>query len=208
MAVHRLTIQSLWGHQRRWVTLFFAFLVGSIAVLGYWLVAGPFSFLSDEERGAAASVFDPRILNPNDPSQPLLLGGRLVGLEQAKDITGIPVLRPRHPLASDASLYQVWISTSETPEVALRYSTGVRVYLSVWPPGSVPATFYQTQVAESGVGEFQMISGNPAWVVAANAQAPSWPPNAVVDVSIGNIEVILQGNVSVEDLVAVAETVG
>lgn len=193
-----------------------AFAIGSAGAAVYWfaVLRASSPVLSPKERAAAfaSSGFDPFILDPSDPNQPLLRDGQLVTLDQAASSLPFPIFRPHDAAASDDTLTQVWvkIDTQDAAlgfEAALRYASGLRAYLTVWPPSADPGAFYRQQVAESGVGSAETINGHPAYVVAANAQTAGFPPWGVVDLSIGNVEISLQGNFSVEDLVRIAASV-
>jgi hypothetical protein len=138
------------------------------------------------------------------------MGGAQVTLEEAAASVGFPLIRPQSPLASDEVLSEVWVATGEQPTVALAYESGVRACLTVWPPGNPlsPADFYAQHVAATGAGWTQEINGTVAWVCPADAQAPGFPPEAVVNLVVGGIEISLHGpTIPVEELVTIAESV-
>jgi hypothetical protein len=184
-----------------------AFLIGAAGGIGYWLtVTKPESSIRREVQAGVPAAFDPFVLDPNDPSEPLLRDGQLVTLVKAAQVIPFPLYRPRSGDATDESVSQVWVRL-DTREVGIRYESGLRVYLSVWPSGSDPAAFYRQQVLESGVGSAETINGHPAYTVAAGAQAEGIPASSVVDITIGTIEVSLQGDLSLIDLRSLAEAV-
>lgn len=193
--------------RRKILSLGLASLIGAGAVFAYWLFAGPFVFLSPTERQEAMSSFDPFTLDPEDSSQPLLRDGERVSLARAQLDLPIEVLRPQHSLASDSSLSQVWVGTKDVTEVGIRYQSGIRVYLTMWPVNKDPGSFYRELVAESGAGKVVLVGGNPAWVVEQHEQAPGYPPTSVIDITIGNIDVSIYGDYSTDQLLEVAKTV-
>jgi hypothetical protein len=180
-----------------------------IAGFGLGVVIGAYFWLGVYPRNQMSQPqgYWPIGVNLNDPSRPLLDGGIRVSVEEAAARSGIAVYRPQASLASDDSLSEVWLGTANVPEIGLRYESGLRAYLSVWPAGKKPADFYGRFVAESGVGWTTTINGHPALVIPANAQGDGFPPTTVVDISLGSVEVSLHADVSVEELVAIAATV-
>jgi hypothetical protein len=194
--------------RHRWLVLGAAFIFGAGSVFIAQVWAGRSGALNPDQSHEGISLFDPRILDPEDPSQALLRGGEAMSLARAEEILPVRVLRPQHSLAADSTLTQLWIGSAGVTEVAMRYESGVRVYLTVWPPNKDPASFYRELASEGGVGEFSSVSGHPAWVVARDEQAPGWPPSSVVDMTIGRVEVSIHGRYPTSQLVAIAETVG
>jgi len=151
------------------------------------------------------SILDPR-LDPSSGDVPLLRGGQQVDLSIASAMTPFPIYRPQTAEDQDSTIKEVWVLSGSPPEVAIRYSSGLRVYLTIWPDGQDASSFYQAQVEESGVGSYQTINGYPAYVVAADAQAPGYPSTSVVDVTVGNVEISMHADVPVEELVGAAAT--
>jgi hypothetical protein len=145
----------------------------------------------------------PQIGNPDDPSVPLLSDGRLVDLPTAAAQATFPLPRPDTGVANDSMISQVWIDPTQ---VAIRYASGLRVYIDNWPPGSYPAAFYSTVVEDMGAGRVVSIKGSSAWIVAKDEKAPGSPPDATVDVTVGRMHIGLQGPVSLDDVVAAASS--
>jgi len=145
--------------------------------------------------------------DPTDPKEDLLQPGHQVTLEEASATVGVGLIRPRHPLASDASLAEVWLGEAGATEVGLRYESGLRAYITTWPAGKDPAAFYEKLASEAGAGRSQTINGFPAWAVSANEHSTGSPPTAVVNLSIGRVEISLHGDFPLETLIAIAETV-
>lgn len=151
------------------------------------------------------SVLDPR-LDPISGNVPLLRDGQQVDLSTASAMMPFPIYRPQMAENGDGTIKEIWVLGGPPPEVAIRYISGLRVYLTTWPQGQDPPSFYQSQAEESGVGSYQMINGYPAYVVAADAQAPGYPSTSVVDVTAGNVEISLHANMPVDELVETAAT--
>lgn len=163
---------------------------------------------SDDRAAFRAAGFDPVGRDPSDPTQPLLVPGERVSLSDALEQAPMLLMRPQHELASDSSLTEVWVANEGGfREVGFRCASGLRAYLSVWPPASDPMAFYESLVKDTGAGSVVTISGNPAWVSAANSQADGFPAHSVVDMTVGGIEISLQGDFRAATLLEVAESV-
>jgi len=179
-----------------------AFLTGALGMSLYWF--GVHGGDGTSARSTGDSALFPTTIDPDDPTQPLLTDGVLVTLPQAQAARSFPIYRPQNSVASDRSLAQVWIGESE---VALRYSSGLRVYIRTWPPGKDPAATYATQAQDLGVGDVVQVNGNPAWVAEADAIGPGNPRYTFVDMSIGNIQVLLAARMPLDDLTQIASSV-
>jgi hypothetical protein len=144
-----------------------------------------------------------------DPSQDLLPGGQAVSVAEAARQVAYPLYLP-----SDAALPppEVWsvreIGEDGNPfyEAAVRYDASVVVTYGVWTNGRYPAAEYQKMFDQSPTGYLTTISGNPAWVVPAGSPHTVDPRVSVVELSIGEVEVVLYGRVPVEDLIQYAST--
>ncbi|MGH3668726.1 MAG: hypothetical protein ACRDU7_10565 [Acidimicrobiia bacterium] len=151
--------------------------------------------------------FLPFVSDPSDPTQPLLREGYETTLQAATAVTGLSLSRPQSDLASDQTLDEVWVGTAGYPEVALRYESGLRLYITMWPSGADPARSYARLVSESGVGWTTSLGGNPVLAIPKDAQAKGFPPVSVVDISLGDVELSIHADVPVEKLLSVAESV-
>jgi hypothetical protein len=142
------------------------------------------------------------------PGGPMLIGGQRVSLDEAIRDSTFPIIRPQHEKASDASLLEVW-RQPKTGEVGLKYASGVTAYLTIWPPNAArdPATFYADMVKETGAGWTQSFGDHPGWVIPANSQSDGAPPESVVLLTIDQVEIALHGEVSADELVAIAASV-
>lgn len=179
-----------------------------LAVSGFLI--GSVSVALSRELSATGETADYGSLSASipGPTDPLLLGGTRVTLEQALRMVPFRIPRPQHELASDGTLTEVWVQP-DTGEVGLRYSSGIRAYITTWPPRQVqdPMSFYTQQATEAGAGWATTIVGNPALVIPKDAQAPGFPPVSVVDVTIGGVEISLHADVPIEQLVDIAGTI-
>lgn len=177
-----------------------AFFVGAVVAGIAWTAV-----VTNREESPAQNLglFDPRI----EPTE-LLRGGERVNLAEAEARVGFDLLRPQDDVASDASISEVWILTGETTEAALRYESGLRIYLTVWPTAANPRSFYEELARDSGVGRVLEINGFPAFSVGKDEQAQGYPADSVVLVSIGNVEVSLHADMPIDELVNTAMTVG
>lgn len=144
-----------------------------------------------------------------DPSQDLLPGGQVVSVSEAAHEVAYPLYLP-----SDAALPppEVWtlreIGEDGNPlyEAAVRYDASVVVTYGVWTNGRDAAAEYQKMFDQSPTGYLTTISGNPAWVVPAGSPHTVDPHVSVVELSIGEVEVVLYGRVPVEDVIQYAST--
>jgi hypothetical protein len=137
----------------------------------------------------------------------LLTGGRRVSLETAEDASPFSLVRPHSSLASDESLTEVWIGGADDPTVGFRYQSGVEVILTPWPDGKDPEDSYRAQASDFA-GAVEMIAGNPAWVIPKDVQAPGYPPETMVSISVDNVEAVISGGSwSREQVVEIAASV-
>jgi hypothetical protein len=170
----------------------------------------------DRSNESLHGAFDPRVLDPEDPSQPLMLNGRIVTLEEAEKAFGFPVHRPDHVAASDDLISEIWLGTDGQPEIALRYMSGLRVYLTVRPDSGIPgvsrqedaAAMYQEHASEGGGGgSFEEINGYPAYAVERDAIAEGNPVSSVVALTIGAVEVELWADTTRAELIDIARSI-
>jgi hypothetical protein len=144
-----------------------------------------------------------------DPSRDLLIGGRVVSVDEASRLVPDQMY-----LARDAALPspEVWvlryITEDGTPsyDAAVRYDSSVVITFATWPNGRDPATAYQEMQSEWDTGYVTTIGGNPAWVVPAGSPHTVDPRISVVDISIGDVEISFLGRVPVDDLIQYAST--
>ena len=150
-------------------------------------------------------VPDIRTRRPEDvaPGQPVLIGGERITLNDAKSAWPFPVYRPQHSAASDDSLTEVW---STADELALRYASGVRAYLSVWPRSRIgdAEASYRDWAADTAA-EYLEINGFPAMVTAPEAAIEN--AEGVLTLTVGRVEISLYAYLPPEQLIAIAETV-
>jgi hypothetical protein len=151
------------------------------------------------------------------------IGGQYTTLDGAASKVPFEIVRPQDTLASDASIESVWVSSpGDQPGVQLRYASGITVSLLQWPKGKNPATSYKSQWAESGnLGSLETINGHPAWIVPGDVgssvtQLPDGttegsgvmdPSMNTVELTVDQVDVLIQGKQSIDDLVGVAQTV-
>lgn len=203
MGALRMSAIARVGATRRAVLLFAAFLVGA-GVGGIYLIAHGEQMPPQVRVRGQASVpgEGPDLMAIFDPSQPLMIDGMQVTLDQAASFSGYPVYRPA---AMDSVTPEVWFS-QDTDEVGLRYGSSLVLLLSRWPAGMDPSQSYRQQAADWHAGYATTITGYPAWVVPQDAQAAGFPPVNVVHVTIGDVEVTLFGQMPLDALLGVAET--
>jgi len=188
---------------RRLFLAIVAFVVGASVAL-YWSAV-------TQGQGEESASHGLGPLDLRQETDDLLLGGRRVSLEDAIATAPYEVFRPQSPEmgVGDGTVEEVWVSGDDSSTVALKYSSSLVAYLTQWPAGTDPEASYKEIASETGVGLVQMINGHPAWVVAADAQAPGFPPTAVIDITIGRVEVSLHAGpeTSVDDLIKIAASI-
>jgi hypothetical protein len=127
-----------------------------------------YRLVSNKERQeAGSSIFAPLKFTRDDPSVPLLSRGARATLPQAVKSANFTMYRPSAPQASDQSITQVWMGPGPQPDIAIRYSSGLRLYYARFPAGRSSsqevAAFYSNLAQEFGHGWTQTINGHPAW---------------------------------------------
>ncbi len=150
--------------------------------------------------GIPADVDNP-VLRLFDPKSPLLTGGSQVTIQEAADSSGRQVFLPQSSAVTDPP--EVWYASDPT-EVAVRYGSTLVLTFKPWAKGQDPASEYAQEAKDWQVGKTTTISGNPAWVVPKDAQAPGHPPVEEIYVAIGGWDIVLFGQMSSDDLYGVA----
>jgi hypothetical protein len=154
--------------------------------------------ITDEPEAVAGGGLIPKIPGPSDP---LLLDGRVVSQERASAIVGYPVVVPSDPLASESTLTEVWV---QGEDAALRFSTGVRIYLARWPTGKDVGGSYARQVSEAGVGRVDTVAGHPVLIFPKDAQHVGAPPQSNVSVVVNGVQAEIWGDTSPDELLRIA----
>jgi hypothetical protein len=101
-----------------------------------------------------------------------LPGGTKVSIEEATAVFPVPVFRPNETLASDQSIAEAWVRTTESPEVYVRYRSGMTVL--VRPIGDLQPTrdFADAQVRDGVPGEIVDIGGVETFLVPQTKYSP------------------------------------
>lgn len=100
---------------------------------------------------------------------------------------------------------EVWYSDS-SGEVAMRYGDTLVIEYVPWVADNSPAAEYANMVKQYGAGKATTVAGQPAWVVPAGSAGEDQPPVAEVHVAVNGVEVTLYGKMSIDELVAVANS--
>lgn len=124
--------------------------------------------------------------------------------EAAETAVGFRLIMPADPLASEASLTEIWVHPG-TREVALRFSTGVRAYLAGWPAGK-PASSLAELVDDARVGWVEPVDGTPVLVLPKDAQAEGYPPQSNVTLVMRGVEISIWGDLTADELLRVVST--
>jgi hypothetical protein len=184
----------------RWFVLGLAFAAGAASVL--------IASAGEGERSKPEGLMELARATPA-PGDPLLAGGELVSLEEADAQMEIAIVRPNGAQASDGSITEVWIHR-EANEVAIRYASGLLLYLATWrsaDPEADARAYYVDKAGADPDVTFQFVGGHPAMVIPAGTDAEGGvPPTNAVDVVVGSIEVRLKGDLPLVDLVQLAES--
>jgi hypothetical protein len=117
------------------------------------------------------------------PGEPPLAGGKEVSLDEARILFEVPIYRPSLPLASDETLRDIWIQTGGSPQLYVRYKSGV--ILKIRPADGVPSTEeWSEALTGDGVdGATELLGGVDAFVVN-----PHFP-------SLGSVRFFFRGEV-------------
>jgi len=181
------------------------FLLGSLA--GFWyLHATSRGIAAPDER--AGSVL-PGWVDPMsifDGDRALLSPGSIVTLGVAAAAVGRKVYLPTELTGVPTSDPEVWLSRP-TNDVGLRYGSDLVIVQTEWQPGTNPSNLYASRAEESKVGEATIIGGYDAFVVLPHEQAPGFPPFSVVLLSIEGTQVAMYGDMPIEQLILIAESV-
>lgn len=172
-----------------------------------WIISAAMSTSGQEgttDEQAGLAPLGPTIEIPG-PAAPLLQGGEMVSQARAEAMVGYPVVIPSDSLASKATLTEIW-AQGETDEVALRFSTGIRIYLARWPAGKDPAASLARQANEAGAGRVDTVGGQPVWVLPKDAQDQGFPPQANVTMVVSGVEVNIWGDAPTDQLIRIAST--
>lgn len=144
-----------------------------------------------------------------DSTSPLMTdGGNQSTLQEAATQAGYEIPVPNTEIAGVDGLPsspEVWVS-EHSKEIGLRYGSLVVIMYSPWPIGTDPEATYREQAAQFRAGYVSTIGGNPAWVVPKDSQAPGFPEVDVVHISVGSLEATLFGQVPMDNLIALAQT--
>ena len=144
------------------------------------------------------------IVRALDPTQPLMPTGEKVSLTEAEKLLGFSIPMPSGSDESNQDA-EVWFSAT-TGEVATRFGSDLFIEYPIWAPGQDPAREYSEQAASWNQGEVSEISGHPAWLIPANSGGEGLPPVPVVHISMGNLDVTLYGDMSMDSLIGIAQT--
>lgn len=179
-----------------------------VATIGLGVImSAAVSTLGEENSTAGHTALapdGPAIALPG-PATPLLQGGEVATRQRAAAIVGYAIPIPADQLASEATLTEIW-AQSDTDEVALRFSTGIRIYLAKWPAGKNPGESLARQAEEAEAGWVETVGGHPVWVLPKNAQDEGFPPQANVTMVTAGVEVNIWGDVSTDQLLRIAAT--
>jgi hypothetical protein len=138
-------------------------------------------------------------------------GAEDVSLAAATSAAPFPIHRPDHPLASDASLTNVWVqvpaadSDHPTMQVALWYSSGLEIHMARVSPGDKEPLV--SDFPEDLPVSYEKIGDTEARVIPPGVLAPG-QPGSVTLVRDG-VLIVLFGwlpDLSAEDLRSIAAT--
>jgi hypothetical protein len=155
------------------------------------------------------------------------IGGQVVTLDQAAGVVPFSIYRPQDPVASDSTISRVMVWTpgpDSQATVRMEYGSGVVVTLTQWPAGQDPEVSYETQWKQAGgLGTLTTVNGHPAWLLPGNATATAPvtgsadvtissgvadPTINTVELTIGSVDILIKGRLSIDELVRTAGTLG
>lgn len=144
----------------------------------------------------------PYVPGPEDSLIPVG-GSQVATVDDAEKAVGYTVPIPSDVLASSSSVTDVWVGGNE---VAVRFASGVRMYVTPWPKGVDVKGSFQRQVDETGVGYVTQIEGEPVMVFPKDVQAPGYPPQTNVTVVLGGVSLEIWGDQTVDELLNVVRS--
>lgn len=185
----------------RAVLLIAAFLAGALGTSIYLEARGLPSIhtptRTDPDTRSFMAIFD--------RSQPLMIPGERVIKEEASSRAGYEVVEPTWFPPSVERRGETWFSPA-TNESGLRYGVHLVINFREWPPARDPATTYAQQASDWNAGFTTTLGNRPAWIIPPNARAPGEPPVSVIHMTRGRIDITLYGQMSIDDLQKVAES--
>ncbi len=158
------------------------------------------------------------------PMEPLdenpFKNGKDMSINDAEATLGHQILRPSSDLASDSNIVHVWVDES-SDSASIYYKSGIRVFLSPQNDnGGDPHYGYEAVVeANDGASIIQTVAGVQALVTArdfsGNGQCgtpgvdciPASDNPSNVSMILGGYSILVDADLPVEDVVAVADTI-
>jgi hypothetical protein len=135
-----------------------------------------------------------------DPSQPLLIQGlKTSTIAQAAASLDYPLYAP-----SGAAPSEVWVSPT-VDEAGIRFGSSLVLTFARWYPNADVTNVYRAEAQQWGIGYETLLSDHPSWVIPDHPGNPA-PGVAAVHITIGNVEVVLYGEMPIDQLVPIAQS--
>ncbi|MEX0985729.1 MAG: hypothetical protein WD096_11875 [Actinomycetota bacterium] len=131
-------------------------------------------------------------------------------MADAKALSPFDILRPSSDVLPDSEIATVWIEDRADAtgggevQVAIVYADGTQIYLLAAPPDAESS--YERIAKEIPTASVGTIFGHPGIFIERDADIDAADPGSVAFV-MGDVEVTVYGDASVEDLIRIAESV-
>jgi len=184
---------------RRRTRVAIGFAVGvTLAVAGYSVLV----VTKTPSSNPTHNSFQPGLIDPNAPLGPAgiatTLSGALAG-------SPVPLYRPQTSIASDESIVGIWMRPLETPELFIRYQSGIEE--SVRPADFSQGfdQFYRNEIAQGYPGSLLTIDGQEVFITPEDDQGEL----AGGDMVLGGmlVEIVGKGDFTSEQIETVAKSI-
>lgn len=102
---------------------------------------------------------------PADVEGVPLAGGARTSLTEAIEVFDVPLLRPDSALASDASITDVWLRAEGSPQIYIRYDSGIVLMLRPSSEGLGTEAYAKAQIHDGVPGRITDVDGVAAFEV-------------------------------------------
>jgi hypothetical protein len=134
-----------------------------------------------------------------DPNAPLGPNGAAVGLSKALVMSPVPVYRPQANLASDQTISNVWVRTVSTPEVFIRYDSGIEV--AVRPADFTDGfeNFFKSELAYGEPGTLTSVQGIPVFLCPGGKEGAVLAADMLINRML--VEIVAPASMTEDDVV-------
>jgi hypothetical protein len=140
-----------------------------------------------------------------DTAEPLLPGGEVVSLDEARAKPGFEILIPDHQEANGSTIDEVWYSESDNM-VGVIFASGIVQYWQPTPYGDAHQGF-EERISEGGADmRLIQVRGHEALIIEPDTDVEKANPAWLDFVEEGVLVSLWSYDHTAEDLIAVAES--